>query len=262
MIGGSPQDLAAWAPPGKPRRRAGRVIFWLLVALSAALVVGGIGLAVKTMHQFYEPPQGKGMSNTVQPGDRVFVALGTNIRRGDIVVASMPPAARGAGGLVVKRVIGLPGDHVACCDANGRVTVNGKAIDETYLDPAGPPSRFSFSVTLGPGQTWMMGDNRNVSYDSRGFGPVPQSAITGRVVAVVRNFSAPTVRTPPTFVASGLAPPDRRLSPLVLVSALISAGIVGLLILAIVGIIRFAIRRSRAKRDRPPGYSPYGTMAD
>jgi signal peptidase I len=257
MIGGSPQDLAAWAPPGKPRRRAGRVIFWLLVTLSAALVVAGIGLAAKTMHQYYEPPQGMGMSNTVQPGDRVFVALGTNVRRGDIVVASMPASAHGAGGLVVKRVIGLPGDHVACCDGQGRVTVNGKAIDETYLDPAGPPSRFSFSITLGAGQTWMMGDNRNVSYDSRGFGPVPQSATTGRVVAVIRSLRATTVRTPQTFVADGLAPPDKRLSPLVLVSVLITAGIVALVVLAIIGIIRFAIRRSRGRRNLPGSYDMY-----
>jgi signal peptidase I len=211
------------------------------------------------MHQYYEP--GSGMQNTLQPGDRVFVALGTNVRRGDMVVFPVPASAHGPGGLVVKRVIGLPGDHVACCDAHGRVTVNGKAIDETYIDPAGPPSRFNFSATLGPGQTWMLGDNRNVSYDSRGYGPVPQSAITGRVVAVIRNLRAATVRTPQTFVADGLAPPDRRLSSLVLVSVLISAGIAGLLILAIVGIIRFAIRRSRAKRDRPPGYAPYGPTA-
>lgn len=211
------------------------------------------------MHQFYEPPGAKGMNNTVQPGDRLFVALGTNVRRGDIVVVTLPASVPGPGGLVVKRVIGLPGDHVACCDATGRVTVNGKALGETYIDPAGPPSRFTFSVTLGPGQTWMLGDNRNVSYDSRGFGPVPQSAITGRVVDVIRSLSATTVRTPQTFVASGLAPPDKRLSPLVLVSAAISAGILALLILAIVGIIRYAIRRSRAKRQLPGRYATSGS---
>jgi signal peptidase I len=261
MIGGPSQGLAAWTPPGTPRRRGGRIVFWVLVALSAALVVAGIGLAPATMHQFYEPPTGKGMNNTVRPGDRIFVAVGTNVRRGDIVVARLPASVPGPGGLVVKRVIGLPGDQVACCDAGGRVTVNGRAIDETYLNPAGPPSRFTFSVTLGPGQTWMLGDNRNVSYDSRDYGPIRQSAITGRVVAVVRNFSAATVRTPQTFVASGLAPPDKRLSPLVLVSVLISAGIVALLVLAIVGIIRFAIRRSRARRNLREGYNMYAPSA-
>ena len=198
------------------------------------------------------------MANTLQPGDRIFVEFGTNVRRGDIVVFRMPASVRAAPGAYVKRVIGLPGDHVACCDTQGRVTVNGKAIDETYIAPAGPPSRFTFSVTLGPGQTWMLGDNRNVSYDSRGFGPIPQSAITGRVVDVIRRLPATTVRTPQTFVANGLAPPDKRLSPLVLVSAAISAGIVGLLILTIVGIIRFAIRRSQAKRDMHRGYATYG----
>lgn len=257
MIGGPPQDLAAWAPPGKPRRRVGRIVFWVLVALSAALVVAGIGLAGKTMHQFYE--RAGGMANTLQPGDRIFVEFGTNVRRGDIVVFRMPASVRAAPGAYVKRVIGLPGDHVACCDAQGRVTVNGQAIDETYINPAGPPSRFTFSVTLGPGQIWMLGDNRNVSYDSRGFGPIPQSAITGRVVDVIRHLSATTVRTPQTFVANGLAPPDKRLSPLVLVSAMISAGILALLVLAPLGIIRFAIRRSRAKRPLPGRYATYGS---
>lgn len=94
-----------------------------------------------------------------------------------------------------------------------------------------------------------------------GYGPIPQSTITGRVVTVIRRQWATTIRSPQTFVANGLAPPDRRLSSLVLVSALISAGILGLLILTVAGIIRFAIRRSRARRDRRPGYSPYGTMA-
>jgi signal peptidase I len=256
MIGGPPQDLAAWAPPGKPRRRVGRVIFWLLVALSLAMVLAAFGVAGKTMHQFYEPANG--MANTLRPGDRMFVEFGTNVRRGDIVVFTMPASVRGPSDAYVKRVIGLPGDHVTCCDAIGRVTVNGKPIDETYVDPAGPPSRFTFSVILGPGQTWMMGDNRNISYDSRGFGPVPHSEITGRVVAVVRNFSATTFRTPPAFVANGLAPPDKRLSPLVLVSVLISAGILALLVLAVIGIIRSAIRRSRAKRGAPRGYATYG----
>jgi signal peptidase I len=255
MIGGIPQDQAAWAPPGKPRRRPGRIVFWILVALAAAMVAGGFGLAVATMHQYYEPANG--MQNTLQPGDRVFAALGPNVRRGDMVVFPLPASVSGAGGLVVKRVIGLPGDHVACCDAQGRVTVNGKALDETYLDPAGPPSRFRFSAVLGPGQTWMMGDNRDISYDSRGYGPIPQSTITGRVVTVIRSLRASTVRTPPTFVADGLAPPDKRLSPLVVVSVLITAGIVALVVLAIIGIVRFAIRRSRAKRNVAGGYDMY-----
>ena len=68
----------------------------------------------------------------------------------------------------IKRVIGLPGDHVVCC-VNGKVTVNGVPLDETsYLFPGASPSVKLFNVIVPAGRLWVMGDNRAISDDSRG----------------------------------------------------------------------------------------------
>ena len=92
----------------------------------------------------------------------------------------------------IKRVIGLPGDHVACCDASGRVTVNGVPLNEkSYLYPGNLPSMERFSITVPPGRLWVMGDHRTVSYDSRGHigdpggGTIPESQVIGRAFVIM-----------------------------------------------------------------------------
>ena len=110
--------------------------------------------------------------------------LGSAARRGDVIILRLPSgfsAKIPTGGDYVKRVIGLPGDRVACCDSRGRVTVNSKPLNETYLYPGDPPSTAPFSVTLGSGQLWVLGDHRSDAVDSRIWGPVPQSDVVGRV---------------------------------------------------------------------------------
>ena len=73
------------------------------------------------------------------------------------------------GGHLVKRVIGVGGDRVVCCDAKGRITVNGKALNEkAYLPKGTAPSQIKFDRTIPKEHLWMMGDNRSFSYDSRG----------------------------------------------------------------------------------------------
>jgi signal peptidase I len=84
----------------------------------------------------------------------------------------------------------LPGDKVACCDANGKITVDGVAITEPYLYPGNRPSDIDFSVTVPAGRIWVMGDHRSVSEDSRFHrdvhdGTVPIDDVVGKAFVVV-----------------------------------------------------------------------------
>jgi signal peptidase I len=97
-----------------------------------------------------------------------------------------------ASDIYVKRVIGLPGDRVACCDAQGRVTVNNVPLNEgSYLYPGDAPSQIRFSVTVPADHLWVMGDQRNVSEDSRyhlgspGGGAIPESSVLGRAFVII-----------------------------------------------------------------------------
>jgi signal peptidase I len=96
-----------------------------------------------------------------------------------------------AGGHLVKRVIGVGGDHVVCCDTQGRITVNGAALEEPYLPKDTAPSLTKFDVKVPKGYLWMMGDNRGDSSDSRehmgspGGGFVSDDLVVGKVFALV-----------------------------------------------------------------------------
>jgi signal peptidase I len=113
----------------------------------------------------------------------------------------------------VKRVIGVPGDRVRCCDAQGRVTVNGAALDETsYLYPGNAASEVSFDVVVPPGKLWVMGDHRAASSDSRahlgdpGGGFVPEDRVIGRAFAVVWPLSNRQILSVPDTFAAVPAP--------------------------------------------------------
>ncbi len=193
------------------------------------------------------------MVPTVKPGDDVLTSPGSAVRRGDIIVLRLPSGFSTkvpTGGDYVKRVIGLPGDRVACCDSDGRVTVNGKPLDETYVYPGDRPSAEPFSVTLGGGQLWVLGDHRSVSVDSRIWGPVPESDVVGRVEEIRDSGSFRQVQTPQTFVAEGLAPPDSRTPTAIFPVALGGVAVPALLVLTVFGIIRTVIRRRRRRRIR------------
>ena len=115
----------------------------------------------------------------------------------------------------IKRVIGLPGDHVMCCQ-DGRVTVNGVPLDETsYLFPGASPSNQTFSVIVPRGRLWVMGDNRAISDDSRGHmlsgfpeqGTVPESEVAGRAFLIIWPPSQfGDLPIPATFRAVAAAP--------------------------------------------------------
>jgi signal peptidase I len=141
---------------------------------------------------------------------------------GDLVGVSQPGEKD-----FIKRVIGLPGDTVMCCDPQGRVTVNGEPLNEPYVQDNSPldldpqpghcgPRKFA-PVIIPPGDMWVMGDHRMVSQDSRCQGPVPIANVIGKAFVIVwpRDHWA-TLGTPDTFATipkPSSAGPLRRVGP-------------------------------------------------
>lgn len=128
-------------------------------------------------------------------GERATTATPTTpiAAAADALLSLVGLSSRDSDDHLVKRVIGLPGDHVACCDALGRVTVNGAPLDEPYTRlPAGTrlESRVPFDVVVRPGDLWVMGDDRWDSADSRyhqgsaQHGGVPIGDVVGRASVV------------------------------------------------------------------------------
>jgi signal peptidase I len=206
-----------------------------------AIVAGAVTI-LATVRTFTEPSTS--MENTVRPGDLVVADRTAQVRRGDVIVEQQPSAGSG---YFLRRVIGLPGDHVACCDARGRVTVDGKPLTETYLYPGDAPARNPFSITVPSGKLWLMGDHRSVSYDSRELGPLA-ARVTGRAFLIIRRGHVTFLRTPPTFSAQGLAPADGRTPPALIGAYAAGAGLPVLLVLIIFGVIRQAVLVRRRRR--------------
>ncbi|MFE7774773.1 signal peptidase I [Streptomyces sp. NPDC057445] len=169
------------------RGRLGSVLSGLAVALGCVLFLGGFVWGAVEYQPYTVPTDS--MSPTVDAGDRVLAQRisGSEVRRGDVVVftdkvwGDMP---------MVKRVVAVGGDKIECCDADGRVSINGMAIDEPYLREEGRASPQSFSATVPEGQLFLLGDERMGSLDSRvhlqdpGHGAVPRSAVSARLDAV------------------------------------------------------------------------------
>ncbi len=244
-------DAGTKAGAKKAARERKHRSFWreLPVLVIVALV---IALVVKTfvVQAFFIPSSS--MEKTLEINDKVLVSKLTyhfrSIQPGDIVVfdgaGSWDPAARQStssdpavrlydatlrpllhaiAGLFgtapgqtdyIKRVIGVPGDHVACCNAQGDVTVNGVALHESsYLYPGERPSEQPFSITVPPGRLWVMGDHRLVSDDSRGHmadpgrGTIPENMVIGRAFMIVWPPSRWRILPiPSTFGQPGIQP--------------------------------------------------------
>ncbi len=212
--------------------------FWVeavvLLAIAAVIAVG----VHSFLFQAFFIPTGS-MENTLMPHDRVIVnrlsyKVG-HVQRGQIVVFSgvdswspegsvtMPHnpvlhALSKAGGYLgfapsgeqdfIKRVIGLPGDHVVCCDAQGRITVNDHPLVENYLYPGSDNRTLPFNITVPAGHLWVEGDHRNDSADSRshtglpGGGSIPISKVIGRAFVIVWPLSRfHSLSTPSGFSA-------------------------------------------------------------
>jgi signal peptidase I len=213
--------------------------FWrdLTVIVIAALVLT-ILLKAFVVQVFSIPSAS--MENTLLTGDRILVNKMVyrfrSIDRGDIVVfsgsGSWDPATprpsnpvtrvwddvislvgiSGPGTDYVKRVIGVPGDHVVCCNAMGQITVNGVPLSEkSYIYPGSLPSQIRFNITVPPGRLWVMGDNRADSDDSRyrvgdpGGGTIPETAVVGRAFLIIFPLSRiGDLPIPNTFQQAGL----------------------------------------------------------
>ena len=250
-------DSGSAAGPGAPRagRKRRQRSFWreLPILIAVALL---LAVVIKTyaIQAFYIPSGS--MENTLEINDRVLVNKIVyhlrDIHRGDIVVfngdgswdPSLPIPVNGnifqqfadgfssmfgfghPGDILIKRVIGIPGDHVACCDAQGRVTVNGVPLNEqSYLYPGSAPSLSRFGIVVPPGRLWVMGDNRFFSDDSRdhqgdpGGGTIPESAVIGRAFIIIwppsrwrilpipSTFTQPALNGSPAAAGSAAAPP-------------------------------------------------------
>jgi signal peptidase I len=241
---GPPEPATVTEAKERPPRRPWRVFYWVTFGVLCAIVAG---LAVGFLLTFRAVlVTSAGMSPTIPAGSRAYYQRGAGgIARGDVVVIQSP------NGLLVRRVIGLPGDRVMCCNTDGWMEVNGKVLMEDYVPFNAAPSQYPFAVTLSGGQMWVMADNRAAAIDSRTWGPLPMSDILGRVFGVSGPGGLTSLTTPETFIADGLAPADHRV-PLPLALAL--AGVVALvaaIVQGTVGTIRWAIRRRRKRLRRP-----------
>ena len=189
---------AVGAPPPEPAQLTfGQHVVAFLKELTA-VVIGAVIVASLLrgfVGQMFLIPS-VSMENTLRVDDRVVVEKLSSLKRGQVVVFKDPgrwlngPAAAERGPIgralqfvgvlpdpatehLIKRVIGVPGDQVICCDTDGRITVNGQPLDESdylYTSATGEtvaPSSIPFDVVVPTDHIFVMGDNRNRSRDSR-----------------------------------------------------------------------------------------------
>lgn len=237
----SPERRQRRSDPPAARRMSAAAKETVLIVVSAL----ALSLVIKTFlaQAFYIPSAS--MHDTLIEGDRVLVSKLTpgpfDLERGDIVVFKDPGGWLGfgatepstpwreavkrtltfvgllpqdAGEHLIKRVIGLPGDEVACCDAEGRLTVNGAPIDEPYLRPGSIPSEVEFEVLVPEGNLWVMGDNRQNSQDSRahlgspGGGFVPIDDVVGTAFVVLWPLDRIAILHDPAATFEDVPDPD------------------------------------------------------
>jgi signal peptidase I len=203
--------------------RKGSFLRELPIIIVSALIVS---IVIKTflLHFFYIPSGS--MENTLLVGDRIavnkFGALFSEIKRGEVAVFNDPDkwlgdapveestsiSSKVKSGLItvgvlpdpakqflIKRVIGVGGDNVICCDASGKIEVNGVSITEPYIYPGDKPSEMKFNVDVPEGFIFVMGDHRGASSDSRfhpdsaNNGMVPLKKVVGRATFIVWPLS-------------------------------------------------------------------------
>jgi signal peptidase I len=259
------QSAPATQKKKKKKKSFGRELLTIVVAAAV------LTLLVKAfVVQVYRIPSGS-MENTLQVGDRVLVNKVVyhfrGIARGDVIVFSgqdswgpdaPPPSSdpvvrifddvlSGIGlqdnqTYYIKRVIGLPGDHVACC-TDGKVTVNGVPLSEgSYVYPGNPPSSVKFSEVVPAGHLWVMGDHRSDSEDSRyntgdpGGGAIPENQVVGRAFLII---------WPPSQIRDLPIPSTFQQAAL---SAAAAEPVAGAAAAGVIGVPLLLLRRRRSRR--------------
>jgi signal peptidase I len=104
----------------------------------------------------------------------------TGLHSGDVVSVRLPKRDRVDSFDLLKRIVGLPGDRMGC-DLFGRITRNGTVVPYGFMPPNEPAGLQCPEVTVPVGDIYIIGDNLDDSYDSRIFGPIPESSVRGRV---------------------------------------------------------------------------------
>ncbi|MFG2054894.1 signal peptidase I [Micromonospora sp. NPDC048930] len=192
-----------------------RSSFWkeLPILLGVAILVAVLVRAFVLQTFFIPSPS---MENTLKIDDRVLVnKLVYDFRsphRGEVIVFKAPTDWSGnpEGEDFIKRVIGVGGDHVVCCDRTGgqeRLVINGKPIDEPFIYPGNKPADQDFDITVPKGRLWVMGDHREASGDSLEHwqqsgedineATIPEDQVVGRAFTIFWPVSRATWLTVP-----------------------------------------------------------------
>ncbi|MDH6136984.1 signal peptidase I [Kitasatospora sp. MAA4] len=244
---------AAGSPPARRAgRRAGAVLQGVALAVGLVLLLGGFGL-IAVDYRPYSVPTGS-MEPTIGINDTVLARKvgGAAVGRGDVVV--FHDRSWGSETLV-KRVVGVGGDTVACCDAQGRLTVNGTPVDEPYLNRNAlqgvtPLASTPFTATVPAGRLFVLGDNRVGSQDSRvHLDQLAGTVATGDVLGRVEATAWPWARVgllgrTPAFDALGGAGDDRS-GPLEQAGYAMLAGAALIVLTSLVGSLSALARRLR-----------------
>jgi signal peptidase I len=174
---------ASQQPAAAAARRTGGAVAWLRDVLLA------VGVSAFIIIFLYQPVrvEGTSMLPNLEDQDRLFInkfafRVG-EIHRGDVVVFRYP---RDETKNYIKRVIGLPGDRVRI--VHGSVYVNGKLLPEPYVPARYTDDRSQPEIRIPADEYFVLGDHRNISSDSREFGPVERDLIYGKAAFVYWPF--------------------------------------------------------------------------
>ncbi|MDN5687038.1 MAG: signal peptidase I [Brachybacterium sp.] len=182
---------------GSGRRRPHPVVAAVVCVVLLLVAAGAVRHVV--VRPFRVPSAS--MEPALVPGDVILADRSTRgtATRGDIVVLDgtgyFAPSAEDGDRYWVKRVIGVGGDRVRCCDPDGAITIDGEALQEPYLAPGTAPSEIEFDLRVPAGRMFVLGDNRSDSTDSRhllgapGGGMIPVERVVGDVDRIVWPLS-------------------------------------------------------------------------